>query len=248
MNIGIALALLLAQDVEILAPEFLVQQGKPQLRFKLKLSEGTLLGVDLLKAGVTSWTDDQGTTLGLKDPKEFYGDASVSTQGSGADLVVQILGKTPPAAGAKSMSIDADIPLRIGSELQEGEAKEVELKPGASFEVGPYAFKVAKIETARDSIDFKLQEIRRVTFSFDSPRQLTTFDVLKEFKFLTEDGKVHPSAQRNFQGSFKEGGEHRLTVALVPFEGPLTVKWAVYGKIEGLTVPVKHEGPIGTAK
>lgn len=64
-----------------------------------------------------------------------------------------------------------------------------------------------------------------MTFTFDSPTQLTSSDFLKEFKFIAGDGKPHASSQKNFQGSFKSGGEHRLTIATLPSEQPLTLKW-----------------------
>lgn len=240
----IALALVLAQDVEIVSPQFVVQQGKPQLRFKLKLGEGTLLGIDLLKAGVSSWSDDKGTTLGLKDAKAFYGEASVMTQGSGADLVATVQGKHTPAEGATSMDFTGEMPVRIGLDLKEGETKDVVLKPGAAFDVGPYAFKIKKLEKAKDSFNFKIQDILRAEFSFDAPQQHTSFDLFKELKFFGADGKEWPSKQKNFQGSFQGGGEHRLTVAFLPTDQALTLKWAVYGKIETVVVPLKHAGPI----
>lgn len=240
----IALALCLLQDVEVFALEFKVQEGKPQLRCKLKAKEGVLLGVDILKAGVSRWADDRGTSLGLKDAKAFYGDASVMTESFGADLGVTVSSKLKAADGAASMSFEGELPVRVGLELQEGEAKEVELTPGSTFAVGPYTFKVKKAEKLRDSLDFKIQDIQRVTFAFDAPRQLTGFDVLKIFKFFDADGKERKSAQRNFQGSFQGGGEHLLTVAILPTERPVSVKWAVYGRIESVLVPLKHEGAI----
>jgi hypothetical protein len=84
-----------------------------------------------------------------------------------------------------------------------------------------------------------------VDFAFDAPQQHTGFDLFKEFKFIGADGKEWKSKQKNFQGSFKGGGEHRLTVAVLPTDQPLTLKWAVYGKIETVVVPLKHEGRIG---
>ena len=239
------LALVLAQDVEILSPAFSVAQGKPRLNFQLKVGEGTLLGVDILKIGVSSWTDDQGTRLGVKDAKQFYGEAAMMTQGSGADLVATLSGKHAPAAGAKTMSIEGEVPVRIGLDFSEGEAKDVVLKPGAAFDVGPYAFKIAKLEKAKDSFDFKIQEVLRVDFTFDAKTQLTSFDFLKVFQFVGADGKEWKSRQRNFQGSFSGGGEHKLTIATLPTDQPLTVKWAAYGKIETVVVPLKHSGPIG---
>lgn len=240
----IALALVLAQDVEVVSPKFSLQQGKPRLDFKLKVGEGTLLGIDILKAGVSSWSDDKGTTLGLKDAKAFYGDASVMTQGSGADFVATVQGKHAPAEGATSMDFAGEMPVRVGLDLTEGETKDVVLKTGAAFDVGPYAFKVKKLEKAKDSFDFKIQEVLRVEFSFDAPQQHSGFDLFKELRFIAANGKEWPSKQRNFQGSFQGGGEHRLTVAFLPTDQPLTLKWAVYGKIATVVVPLKHAGPI----
>jgi hypothetical protein len=143
------------------------------------------------------------------------------------------------------MEFAGEIPVRVGLDLKEGETKDVVLKAGAAFDVGPYAFKIKKLEKAKDSFDFKIQDILRVEFSFDAPQQHTGFDLFKELKFIGADGKEWPSKQKNFQGSFKGGGEHRLTVAFLPTDAPLTLKWAVYGRIETVVVPLKHAGPIG---
>ena len=134
--------------------------------------------------------------------------------------------------------------LRIGLDFREGEAKDVALKPGASFEAGPYAFKVKNVEKAKDSLDFKIQEVHRVTFAFDVPVQLTSMDFLKALKFLGADGKEVKHSRKNFTGSFQGGGEHRLSIVILPVDGPLTVQWAVYGRIQTVLVPLKHEGPI----
>lgn len=234
--------------IEVLEPSFSIENNLPKLKCKLKVEKSTLLGVEILRAGITRWTDDQGTNLGTKDAQEFNGEASVSTEGSDADLLVRIQGKHKPAGGAKSMSLEGELPVALASDLQEGESKDVLLKAGSAFKVGPYTFKIAKTETSKAMFNFEIQEVLLVSFTFDSPRQIARSDFLKELKFITAEGKEQPSKQKSFQGSFKSGGEHKITVAIAPTDKPLTVKWAVYGKLRVQQVPLKLTGPVEAAK
>lgn len=233
-----------APGIEMLEPAFSAPGGKARLTFKVKVNGGVLLGTELLKLSVTKWTDDKGTDLGSKDASAFYGDVTCMTSGSGDGTEVTLAAKTGPAAGAATMSIEGALPFAVGLDLQEGQAKDVKIEQGASFKVGPYDFKIVKIEPTRDLLGGAIAEGQRVTFSFDSPVQLRSFDFLKSFAFATADGKEHPSAMKNFVGSSSKGGEHTLSVSMLPSDAPLTVNWALYGKIESLTLPLKHSGPI----
>lgn len=236
-----------AGQVTLAEPAFSIANGKPQMRCKIVVADGTLLGAELLRFGVTSWKDDQGTDLGAKDPKAFYGDVTGMTMGTGADTVMQLTGKNKPAEGAKTMSIEGSIPFKIGLGLQEGVTKDVTLKVGTAFKVGPYTFKVAKIEPTKDLLGGDLVDGQLIGFTFDSPVQLADFNSFKEFAFVDAAGKEHPSSMKNFMGSFKKGGEHKVSLAVLPPKGPLNVRWAVFAKIAEVTVPLKHSGPIEKA-
>lgn len=233
-----------APAVEMLEPAFSAPGGKARMTFKVKTTGGVLLGTEILKLSVTKWTDDKGTDLGTKDASAFYGNVTCMTSGSGDETEVTLAAKTRPAAGAATMSLEGALPFTVGLDLQEGQAKDVRIEQGASFKVGPYDFKVVKIEPTKDLLGGSITEGQRVTFSFVSPVQLKGFDFLKTFTFAKADGKEHPSAKRNFVGSSSKGGEHTLIVAMLPSEAPLTVTWAVYGKMETRTLALKHSGPI----
>ncbi|MCK6471347.1 MAG: hypothetical protein L6R28_06345 [Planctomycetes bacterium] len=232
-----------APAVEMLEPAFSAPGGKARMTFKVKASGGVLLGTEILKLSVTKWTDDKGTDLGTKDASAFYGNVTCMTSGSGNETEVTLAAKTGPATGAATMTLEGALPFTLGLDLQEGQAKDVKIEQGASFKVGPYDFKVVKIEPTKDMLGGAITEGQRVTFSFDSPVQLRSFDFLKTFTFATADCKAHPSALKNFVGSSSKGGEHTLSVALLPSEAPLTVNWAVYGKMETCTLALTHSGP-----
>lgn len=231
-------------SVEMVEPAFSAPGGKARMTFKVKASGGVLLGTEILKLSVTKWTDDKGTDLGTKDASAFYGDVSCMTSGSGGETEVTLSAKTGPAAGSASMSLEGALPFTIGLELQEGQAKDVKIEQGATFKAGPYDFKIVKIEATKDMLGGAIADGQRVTFSFDSPVQLRSFDFLKTFTFAKADGKEHPSAMKNFVGSSSKGGEHTLSVSMLPSDAPLTVNWALYGKIESRTLTLNHSGPI----
>jgi len=236
-----------AGKVTLAESTFKIVNGKAQMQFKPTVAGGTLLGAELLKFAVTSWKDDKGTNLGTKDPKAFYGDVMAMTSGSGADTVMQLTGKHKVADGAKTMSIAGSIPFKVGMGLQEGITKNVTLKVGSAFKVGPYVFKVAEIEPTKDLIGGELVDGQLVSFTFDSPVQLTDFESFKTFTFLDAAGKEHPSSRKNFMGSFKKGGKHEVSFAMLPPKGPLSLRWAVFAKVAVVTVPLKHTGPISKA-
>lgn len=237
-----------SEPVTLAEPVFSVSNERPQLSFKVVVTDGALLGAELLRFGVTSWKDDKGTDLGTKDPKAFYGDVQPSATGSGGDYVVQLTGKNKPADGATTMSIEGTVPFKIGSDLREGVAKGVVLKEGTTFDVGPYPFRIVKIAPHKDLLGSDIVECQLVSMTFNAPVQLKDFSFIKEFTFLNADGTTHASEMRNFMGSFKDGGEHKLSIAVLPSQNPLDLRWAVYGRIAVVSVPLNHSGPVAGTK
>lgn len=233
-----------APEVALAEPAFSVANGKPELSAKVVVTRGDLLGADFQRFGITSWKDDKGTDLGSKDPNTFYGNVVPMTTRSGADTLLVLSGMKAPEAGATSMSIEGTLPFHVGTDLREGVSKGVKLAAGTAFDVGPYTFKIARIEPTRELFGFERADGLLVHFTFNSPVQLKEASFLKEFTFLDATGKEQASRKKNFMGSFKDGGEHRLSWAVLPAQGPLDVRWAIYGKIVSVSVPLKHSGPI----
>jgi hypothetical protein len=201
--------------------------------------ERFIIGVDEKASKLTAFQDDKKTDLSkAKDPKAFKQDFlspfnEVTKDGRGIKL--DLRAPQPPAPGAKSIQIKANVALRVGSDEKKQEVKDVNL---AESKVSLAGMNVT-VKRAKDQAwgDYKMS----VTINANRPQ-----DGIRKLTFVGADGKEIKSgiiSRSSF--SFGTGGNWDVTYGLERVVEKATIRVEYFDKVEVVNVPMDMELGVG---
>jgi hypothetical protein len=187
-----------------------------------------ILGVDRQGSKVTSCVDDKGTDL-TKAPKDTF---PVEWVGFGERIgpdgkvvVLQTRVAGVPATGASKITLKGTISLYCGKEEKSVEKKDMEIKAGAKFEVGPITIQPPQFGGGPNT---------SVSLTMDLPR-------LKSVKFFDADGKELTAFGSTTPGriGFGEKVQYQYAWFFDKKHDKLTAKIVYFDKVEKVSVPLE---------
>ena len=211
-----------------------VQEGT-SLTVRLSMPHKRIVKVDKDTSKLVRFTDDKGTDLtkSRRRWRQIWLSPFARISTDGHDCVVDVMGSSAPAPGARELRLKANIVLLCGTDERTVEQKGVALEPGSAIAVGPVPMKIAA--PGRDG--------QFITGFGNRPKPKTQFkltskvsrDKIAKLAFIGPDGRE--MKYRRAASSRSSGNYWALYVMDEKVERA-TVRITYYAKSERVTVPV----------
>jgi hypothetical protein len=181
---------------------------------------------------LAAFSDDKGTDLtegakGSSFRTRWIAHSDVAEDGK--SCVARIRTKTPPAQGAKAITVRATLVVLCGEDVQTGEQKDVPLVKDTKVELGPLPCTISKVSD-------KAWGKTKLTVSFQSG---SPFDAIKNITFLKPDGtEIKHRRAGGMRLRVNDQYTYTQSYALEEKVEKATINVEFYGKTEEHAVPV----------
>lgn len=227
------------QGDQDLAPNMEPAPGT-KLSVLLTVPNGGIIRMDEHKSKLTKFSDDKGTNLlAAKAAKESFFNSPIGSfpkiTKDQKGCLVELQAMTTPAAGARTLEVEASVSLAVGSDQETVKQEKVEAKKDGAFKAG--------------GIEFKITEAGKNTFG-DDPMKigLESKEGLKiaKIRFLDAGGKEIES-RLGSRGSMSFGGDatYSWEYTLKQMATTVTVEVTLWKKVTIVDVPVKLSVSLG---
>jgi hypothetical protein len=201
-----------------------------QLTFRAVRPDAVILGIDDDASKLLAFTDDKGADLA---GERWLGNFPHISDDKHA-VVFEVQSKRLPSAGARELRVQAEIAVKVGSDPQVAEVKDLALSAGQRVAIGPVPFKLAKVGKPDFGDD-------AMTVDLVSERDL---DAVSAMEFVAPDGRVIDSRVISSM-SFSMGGKGTFTrtVALKEKVATATLRLRWFAKVAA--TPLRIDSKIG---
>lgn len=205
-----------------------------ELEFLVSLPSGAILGFDETNATLTTFKDDAGTdfskTRGFGRTPWLGGFPQVTKDGKAMQF--RIVSRIVPKRGSKSISLDAEITLRVGADATTSKLENVRIEKDQKLTLGSIEATIKELNTgSRTEIGFEAKQ---------------DFAAIKSIVFIGADGKPLDS-KRAGSGRVGFGNDFTYSVSYtLPKDAKITaIEVETWTRVDSVKVRIQREIAIG---
>lgn len=197
---------------------------------------GKIVSIDQMESKVDNFKDDQGTDLfAAKSDSPFNKPGFGVMDNKQAYLTAEIQCAGVPAKGATTLNISGKVSVKVAASTKDITADSVDLKAGASFQLGDMTLKITKAGMAKAMFGDK----EEFTVNLSSAADL---DRLAKLEFFDAQGNKVEAHKSSWGGGM---GEYFAEYTFKQSLGQAKIVAACYQDMKTVEVPIALKTSVG---